>query len=157
MFNAICPDVFQMLRERAGLTQAELADTLKVSRRTVMRFECGQAHPDKEQERRLRELAKCSNEEFAELVCKRLSQWIQRPVAIVASHGAYEPTTALARAYGVVREHAERLSGALLRALNNKINTTQLMGLAFDRHNADLMELTRDCLTEAATRGERPE
>ncbi len=148
MLNTINPPIYQLLRERTGLTQEALAVALGVNRATVSRYESGRAQPDKEREEKLLELAKCSKEELAELVCEQLSKLTGRRVGILESRGGYEPTTALAKAYAVVRDHAERLSNTLMRALNNKIGTTQLMGLTLERLNADLVELTRDCLEE---------
>lgn len=148
MFNDICPDVFQQLRERTELSQEEFGRAVGATRFTVSKYETGRAQPDKAQEMKLLEVAKCSKEEFVELVCRRLSELIGKPVGIRQNHDGYEPTSALARAYALLRENASRIPAAMVRALNNKINTTRLLGLAFERNNADLEELTHDCEEE---------
>ncbi len=145
MFNAICPAIYQQLRKRAGMTQAEFATAIGVSRITVVRFESGRAQPSQEQEEKMRQLAGCSQEELVEMACRQMSELIDRRVAIVNGHGAYEPATALAQAYLLLEEAPDELPAAMVRALHNKIATTQLVGLAFERNNADLVELTRDC------------
>ena len=146
MFNALCPTVYHQLRIRSGLTQAELGKRLGVSRITVVRFENGRAQPEKEQEEKLQELAQCSDEELAELICRHLSRRIGRRVGIHPGRGAYEPASALAKAYSLLEDAADEIPPAMARALHNKISTAQLLGLAFERTNADLVELTRDCL-----------
>ena len=145
MFNAIYPKVYQRLRERAGLTQAELATLLGMSRCTVINVECGRSQLDENQECRLVEIAQCTKEELGELLCQQLSAFLEKPIGIQADHGAYQPSTALARAHALLREHESEIPTAMRRALNNRINTTQLLGLAFDKNNADLVELTQDC------------
>ena len=149
MFNVICPKVYQNLRERTQLSQSQFGDVVGARRQTVSKIEAGKAHPHKAQEMRIIEVAKCTKEEFVELVCQQLSELIDRPVGIRNSLRGYEPSTALARAYALLQIPAmSRATGSwaagMVRALNNKINTTRLMGLAFERNNADLVELTQD-------------
>jgi len=148
MFNEISPAVYSRLRERAGLTQAQLSSILGLSRATVINVELGrsQLHPD--DERRLIELADCSREEFAELACQQLSVFLKKQVCIRQEAEIYEPTTALGRARKTVSDHGLSLPTTLMRALNSRIHSTQLLGLAFERNNADLEELARDCLEE---------
>ncbi len=145
MFNAICPKVYQRLRERTGLSQAQFGNAVGATRQTIGKFEAGVAWPNEMQEKRILQVADCSKEEFAELVCEQLSKQVEKPVGIRESHGGYEPSTALARAYAVLRRPAARLPAGMVRALNNKINTTRLLSLAYERNNADLLELTQDC------------
>ena len=145
MFNALYPNVYRKLRERAGLTQAELGKALGINRYTVNKVESGRAQLDREQEEILLELAKCNREEFGELVCEELSELLDKRVGISSDHGAYQATTSLAKAFSLLREHESRIPAAMRRALNNRISTTQLLGLAFDKNNADLVELTQDC------------
>ncbi len=145
MFNTLYPKVYQRLRERADLTQVELATLLGMSRYTVINVERGSSRLDESQERRLLEIARCSREEFCELVCQLLSALIEKPVGIQEDHGAYQPSTALSRAHALLRAHEAEIPTEMRRALNNRISTTQLMGLAFDKNNADLVELTQDC------------
>ncbi len=144
MFNVICPKVYQNLRQRSELSQSQFGDAVGARRQTVSKIEAGRTRPHKEQEMRILEVAKCTNEEFVELVCEQLSKLIDKPVGIRDSPSGYEPSTALAKAYAVLQKPAVRIPAAMVRALNNKINTTRLMGLAFERNNADLVELTQD-------------
>ena len=145
MFNALYPKVYRLLRERAGLTQEELSDELGLSRYSVVKVESGQAMLSEDQERRLLELARCTKEEFGEMLCQELSEYLDKRVGIDNSHGAYEPTTALAMAYALLREHGTSLPSHMRRTLNNRISTTQLMSYTYDKNNADLVELTQDC------------
>ncbi len=145
MFNAICPAVYQQLRNRTGMTQADLGTALGVSRMTVMRFESGRAQLEEQQELKFLDLAKCTHEEFAELVCEQLTKLIDRRVGIYEGEEAYQPTIALRKAGVLLKKHGTEISPALARALSNNIDTTQLMGLAFERNRAGLVELTRDC------------
>ncbi len=144
MFNALYPKVYRQLRERAGLTQEELADELGISRFTVNKVESGRAHLTAQQEQTLLELAQCTKEEAGELMCEALSEYLDKKVGIQNDHGAYEPSTALAMAYAVLREFLEELPADMRRTLNSRINTTQLLGYAFDKNNADLVELVHD-------------
>ena len=148
MFNEISPRVYSTLRRRACLSQDQLGSLLNISRSKVIKVEAGRAQLDAECERKLMEVAGCSREEFAELACRQLSEVLQKQVRIRCDAGSYEPSTALARARQMLRDHALRIPAAMVRALNNRINSTQLLGLAFERNNADLEELARDCLTE---------
>lgn len=155
MFNALYPNVYRQLREMAGLTQEELGDALDISRYTMNKVEAGRAQLDQDQERKLFELAKCNKDEFGELLCRELSEHLGKKVGVDSGHGAYQPSTALAMAYALLRECGSNLPARTRRALNNRINTTQLLGLTYDRNNADLVELTEDCretLTTAETR-----
>lgn len=145
MFNAIIPKVYRRLRQRSGLTQGEMASALELSRYTMNKVEAGRAQLNGSQERQLLELARCSQEAFAELLCQQLSELLRRRVAIDSGPGSYEPSTALGRAHALLREHRETLPAALRRTLDSRINTAQLLGLAFERNNADLMELIEDC------------
>ncbi len=144
MFNALVAKVYRKLRERAGLTQEELADELGISRYTVNKVESGRARLDEEQELRLLELAQCTKEECVEMLCEELSEYLDKRVGIDSDHRAYEPSTALAMAYTLLREQGTDLPSDMRRTLNNRINTTQLMGYAYDKNNADLVELTQD-------------
>ena len=152
MFNTIVPKVYQQLRERAGLTQAELGSFLGVSRHTVLNIESGRSRLDPRQERRLLDIAKCNRDEFGELLCGELSTFLGKNIGIRSEQGPYEPSTALAKAYALIREHSEGLPAAMRRALNNRINTTQLLGLAYEKNNADLVELTQDCREQLSGR-----
>lgn len=148
MMNEIAPKLYQKMRERAGLTQTELGEAMGATRYTVSHFENGRTQLDKAQEQRLFQITQCTKIELVEMLCSVLSEWIGKPVGIRESYGAYEPTSALSRAFELLRENVTRLPAALLRALNNKINLTRLIGLAFERNNADLLELVQDCREE---------
>ncbi len=145
MINALQARVIKRLRGRAGLTQEELGEALGTSRYTVRRVEAGTAQLSLEQEAILLELARCSRDECGELLCQELSGLLDKPVGIDGGHGAYQPSTALATAFALLREHESGIPAAMRRALHNRIGTTQLLGLAFERNNADLVELIEDC------------
>ncbi len=145
MFNTISPNVFQLLRQRTGLSQTDFGKRVGARRQTVSKFESGTAQPNKAQEMRILEVAKCSKEEFVELVCEQLSKLIDRPVGVRQSHHGYEPTTALAKANALVRKPVAGLPAVMARTLHNKIRTTRALGLAFESNNADLLELLEDC------------
>ena len=154
MFNALCPAVYKQLRLRAGMTQVQLANALDVSRMTVMRFENGRSRPEKRQEEKLKELAKCSDEQFVELVCELLSAEIDRPVGILEGDGAYRPTTALAEAYALLHGHGADLRPEQTRALQLKISLTQFLEMAFAKNTAGLVELTKSCRDQLEQRQE---
>ncbi len=145
MFNTICPNVFQQLRQRTGLSQTDFGKRVGARRQTVSKFESGQAQPSKEQEMRILETAKCSKEELVELVCEQLSELLGRPVQISEIDTGYEPTTALTKANALVRKPLSGPPAALIRALRKKIDTTRLLAITFESNNADLVELIRDC------------
>ncbi len=148
MINALQANAHKRLRRRAGLTQEELGDALGISRHTVRRVEAGSAQLSREQETILLELARCTREECGEVLCQELSELLERRVGILGGDGAYQPSTALATAFALLREHDADIPAAMRRALHNRIGTTQLLGLAFERNNADLVELIEDCRGE---------
>ena len=148
MFNKLLPPIYRQLRLRAKLSQAQLAVHLKCHRSTVNKWETGKARPDPEQERELLKLADCSQEELAEMVCEQMSEVIGKAVRIVEGGESYQPFSALAKARALRRKADGRVPQAMLRAFNNKIHTTQFLGLVFERSKADMEELGRDCLRE---------
>ena len=145
MFNALYPNVYKRLRERAGLTQEELGNVLGVSRYTVNKVEAGRARLGEDQERKLFELAKCCKAEFGALICRELSDYLGKKIGSQNGHATYEPSAALQMAFALLDEHDSTMSDAMRRSLHNRINTTQLMGLAYDKNNAELVEYARDC------------
>ncbi len=92
-----------------------------------------------------RGVAKCTREEFGELLCQALSEYLGKTFGPQNGHQGYEPSTALAMAFALLRENKANLPPNMRRTLNNRISTTQLMGYTFDRNNADLVELTEEC------------
>lgn len=56
----------KLLRKRAGLTQAELAEELAVTTRAIIYFEKNQRHPSEEVIRRLAEIYEISEEALAD-------------------------------------------------------------------------------------------
>ncbi len=153
MFNTLYAKVFRLLRKRSGLTQEELGDELGISRWTVGKIEAGRAWLDADREERFLELTRCSKEESCELLCQALSEDLGKRVGIDGSHGAYEPATALARVYAVLREYDASLPASMRRTLNKRIEITQLMGYVYDKNNADLVELAQDCREALAAIG----
>ena len=148
MLNAICPAIYRQLRIRTGMTQEEFGAAIGCSRRTVARFESGCAQPDEKQEKKMLELARCTREELAEMVCAEVSAVIGKRVGIDESEIAYKPTTELARAYALLERHLDEISPPMVRALQNDIDATQLMGLAFESKRKGLKALTRECQDE---------
>ncbi len=144
MFNAIYAKVCKQLRLMAGMTQAQLGTALATSRMTVMRVESGRARFDKKQERRLKELAQCSDLEFAELVCDPLSELIGRRVGIHEGAGEYRPTTALAAGHALLNQHAAALCPKEVQALQDRITLTQHLELALEKSNAGLLGRVND-------------
>lgn len=142
MFDTICPRVYKQLRLRAGMTQAQLGTGLDTSRMTVMRVESGRTRYDKQQEQRLKELARCSDLEFAELVCEPLSELIGRRVGLCEGN-EYRPTTALAAAQAMLNQQAAELRPEKIKALQDLIRAVQFLELAIERCNAYLLELVR--------------
>ena len=91
------------------------------------------------------ELANCSQIDFVELVSEQLSQLIGRLVGILKDHGAYEPTTALAKANDILRRSNEEIPGPMVRALQRRIRTTRALSFAFELNYEELVELTESC------------
>jgi len=145
MFNALYPNVYRKLRKRAGLIQEELGTALGISRYTVGKVEAGRAWYDDEQERALCRLANCGYVEFGELLCEELSKLLGKKVGIEDSDAAYVPSTALALANAMLREQGESFPAEMRQRLSNRISTTQFLGYAVDRNNAELVELTQEC------------
>lgn len=73
---------------------------------------------------------------------------IGKRVAIGAGDG-YRPSLPLARARQVAARLGPRLPGNRARVLNNQTHTNQLIGILYERSNADLEELVNDCEAEA--------
>lgn len=144
MFDTLCPAIYKQLRLRAGLTQARLATALQTSRMTIMRFESGRARPEKEQEEKLKQLAGCSDVQFAELLCEQLSERIGRRVGLQEG-AAYQATTALAAAYRLLERHSTRMCPEQIQALQEKISLTQFLELALKKCNTSLARHIRRC------------
>lgn len=155
MFDAICPAVYKQLRLRTGMTQAQLAVALATSRMTVIRFESGQARPDETQERRLMELARCSDVEFVELVCQELSKRIGRRVLVHEGDDAYQPTTALAAAYTLLEQQATEIPPDETQALQDDIRITQHIAIALEKSNEGLVRRVNDYREQFSRRRER--
>ena len=145
MFNTLCPAVYKQLRLRAGLTQDQLASALATSRMTVVRFESGRARPDKHQEAKLKELAKCSDREAVELMCQKMSEMIGRRVGVLDNGDAYLPATALAAAYALLDEQSSELGPRRTRTLQRRIRLCQALETAIELANDWLMETVGDC------------
>ncbi len=145
MFNTLYPKVYRLLRERAGLTQEELGEELGISRYTVSKVEAGKARLTEDQEKTLLEIAECTREEAGELLCQALSEYLKKKVGIQNDQDVYEPTTTLAMASALLREHGANLPAIMRRTLSNWIDNIRLLGHTFDQNNADLVELIHDC------------
>ncbi len=144
MFDAICPAVYQQLRKRTGLSQAELSDALGVHRNTVVRFESGNSHPSQAQMKTLLKRAKCSREEFVELICEQMSELIDKRVGIHEGQVGFVPVTAIMIAYTLLQMPVAS-STAIGQELAEKIDTARMLAQVFDRFCAELMELNRKC------------
>ena len=138
MFDETLPAVYQRLRLRAGLSQEQLAKALGVSRRTVLNYEKGETRPDPRRERALVELSGCSPEETVEIFCEVLSDALGRRVAIVAGD-------AMDRGRRLLRRHRGEIPRALLEELGEKIHTTGLLRLAFERVSDELETIVAAC------------
>ncbi|MCP3956928.1 MAG: helix-turn-helix transcriptional regulator, partial [bacterium] len=130
----------------AGLSQGQLATYLEVHRTTVIRWETGQGRPDLAQEQELLDLASCSSEQLAEMLCEGMSEDLGKPVRIGKDGGGYRPSTALAKGRAAIRKLGGEIPEIVARTLDNQVHTTQLIGLAFERSCSDLEQLADRCL-----------
>ncbi len=144
MFNVICPEVFKQLPTRTDLTQGKLGEAMGGTRHSVANFESGKTFPDAAQEERLLQVARCSKEEFVEMVCAVLSELIGKPVGIKESHGGYEPTTALARARALSAGQARKIPGSMLRLLKSRIKESRMLSVLLEHHTDELLDLIRE-------------
>ncbi len=151
MFNTIYPNVYRILRKRTGLSQDDFGEALGATRYTVSKFETGRLFPDENQERRILELANCSQIDFVELVSEQLSQLIEKPVGLLKDHGAYEPTTALAKANDLLGKSSLKIQPVMARALQKRIRTTRALSFVFELNYEELVELTEYCHEASAS------
>lgn len=148
MFDAICPAVYYQLRKRTGLTQAQLSDAMDVHRATVSRFETGHTQPSREQMEKLLKLAKCSREEFVELVCEQMSELCGKRVGIHEGQHGYVPVAIIVIAYTLLQQLTAASPAALRRELHDKIDMARTLAYVLDRVCAELVELIRKCREE---------
>lgn len=151
MFNTLYAKVCKQLRQRTGLTQEELGDEIGVCRSTVHKVEKARTRLSPDQEHKLFELALSTKEEFGEMLCKILSEMLGKRVEIDDDQDGYRPTTALAMAGTLLREHGASLPADKRRRLNRRITTTKLLSVTYEENNADLVELTEDYREALAT------
>ncbi len=149
MFNALLPPIYRRLRQRAGLTQIQLAAELGIGRTKMGQVERGLARLSAEQEEKLLKLARCSRTDTVGLMCEQLSDVLDEPVGILGQSRASRPARVLGRARRTAARLDGRLPAARLRALNDQIHTTQLTVLVCERSSANLEEMVLDCETEA--------
>ncbi len=152
MLNKILPALYKRLRRRSGLSRQQFATRVKVSANTLKNYESGQTRPDAKTEARMVAASHCSDLEIVELLCELLSEELETRVGIVAGEHGYRPATALAGAQATLCQLGGDLPEPERRALGNKMHTAQLMQLACERHNADLVEYTADCRAKARRR-----
>ncbi len=149
MFNALLPPIYRRLRQRTGLSQAELAAKLGIGRTKMVEVEKGTARLSLEQEEELLALAKCSRREAIEMLCEEVSEAAEAPIGLLGEDQESRPSINLARARRTARRLDGRLPVSRLRTLNNQIHTAQLATLLCERSSADLEELMSDCVAEA--------
>ena len=148
MLNEIMPSVYKRLRQEAGLTKKDLAPLIQSSRYTVTKFENGTSLPKAAQVEKLLELARCTQQRGAEMVCEELGKRIDRQVRVLPRDAARVSATLLAKGEILVSDYGHRLSPMLLAALRAKIKTSQLMGLANEGNNAELQNLVEQAMKE---------
>ena len=148
MFSDICPDVYRWLRERSGLSQAELGRKLAASRSAVCSWEIGRSRLSREKEKALLDAVKWGKEPFVELVCEKLSLLLGKRVTILhgREHERYRPATPLARAEALVRTHYVNIPESLRRVLSSRIHSVRTRGTRLERDNQELEELIEACL-----------
>ncbi len=138
MFNTISPKVYKQIRERKGLSQAELGDDMGISRFRISNFENGKSKPSAEQEEHILELCDCSATEFSELVCEVLSE-------LFGSEDDEEPGSLVSRANWMLLSATGKLSGFMLRGLQRRITQLRVMRVTVDHFKADLQEHMYEC------------
>ncbi len=153
MFNEILPAVYRRLRLRTKLSQTRLADRLGVHRVTVCNYESGKARPDEGHERALLELATCSREELAELLCERLSELLEKRV-LITPEAPGQPSTVLGRARALLSRGRSNVPEEMFRTLHNHVHAHQHLCLMLERSSADLDDLAEACCALAEPSGE---
>ena len=148
MLNEIMPRIYKRLRLEAGLSKTGLAPLIESSRYTVTRFENGTSLPTTEQVEKLLELARCTHERGAEMVCEELRNRTEKRFGILPDNGVYASTATAKKAEILVTKYPHRLSAVVLEALHAKLKTIRLVGLANQGHHEELRQLVERGLDE---------
>ncbi len=152
MLNKILPALYKRLRLRSGLSRIQFAAQIEVKPNTLTNYETGKTRPGLDTERKLTEVSRCSDLELVEMLCEIVSDELRIRVGIIQGQHGYRPATSLASAEHIRQQYGDELSEAERRTLGNKMHTTQLMQLVWERHNADLDEYAADCRANAKRR-----
>ena len=93
MINELQTRLYLLLRDTAGLTQAELGAASGLSRRTIQRIETAERLPTRDEEEAIQMATDSTDLFLAELVCQVLSQLLGRRVSIGADETGYRAAT----------------------------------------------------------------
>ena len=145
MMNEICASIYRRLRERAKLTKVALGLLIGVSRYTVAKFESGRVRPTAVQEQKLLAATGCSEEEFVEMICERMSSRIDLRVGIIRDRGDYRPNTAVVVAEELLQQNPQMLADPLGWALQSDVDSHRLMATALEKSRKHLVRLTGEC------------
>ena len=143
MINKLQREVYTGLREYAALTQVELAAASGVSRKSIQRIEKGKKIPTPDEEEAIREAAGATRLFVAELVCKALSDEIDRRVAIRADDEiAYQAATPDAQIHELLLGASSKMPEDLWWAWKERIDRHKTQRLVSDQEAmADLRDL----------------
>ncbi len=130
MLYELQTDVYPWLRESAGLTQAQLVKVSAVPRSAIQRIEHGKRPPSREEEEAIRQATGCSLRFFAELICRSLSDKLDRPVTIGSGEAiGYRTTTPEAEAHELLRACERRVPANVWLTWKGRLGRIRVLSL----------------------------
>ena len=138
MMTKFSKRVYQLMRKHGDLSVDEAAAAIGRERQVVYRIEGGEQLLTAEQEEGLVKRANLSREAFVVIMCKVLSEFLDRPF-IVAPKGRYLPASPLARVAELFALYEHRLEPELRERITAMLHQGRLMDAVADQ-TASLFE-----------------
>ncbi len=130
MLYELQTDVYPWLRETAGLTQLQLVKVSGVPRSAIQRIEHGKRPPTREEEEAIRQATGCSRRFFAELICRSLSDKLDRPVSIGTGQAiGYRAATPEAEAHELLRACQRRVPVSVWLTWKGRLGRIRVLSL----------------------------
>ncbi len=132
MMHLLLSDVYRALRDRAGLSQEQLAEDSGCARRTIQRVELGESAPSPAQATAIAAATGCSDLLLAELLCKAMTGRLGQRVAILPKSG-YEPGTPLGEAAELLHQNQSTMPRDQWRSWMERLSRIRTLAAVLDQ------------------------
>ena len=157
MLHDIAHDVYRYIRLYGSLSKKDVAEAIGRKHHTITRWEEHGQLPSAEQEAVLVKAANLTRLAFVEIMCKVLSQLVDREV-IMAPRGDYLPVMPLARAAKLYRKHYYTLDPRQRSIIEEKLHQGRVLDAVTEQTcNLFEIEIQREIEKALASEGETPE